>query len=70
MDKDGSGVVNLADLEAVYNTKFHPEVISGRKTHKQVVAEFISQWDTKDKDGNITVAEFEEYYRVRTGRSS
>jgi calcyphosin len=64
LDKDGSGVVTLSDLVAVYSTKFHPEVIAGRKTHEQAVTEFMSQWDTKDKDGIITYDEFVEYYKV------
>ena len=65
LDKDGSGVVTLSDLVSTYNTKFHPEVIAGKKTHEQVVTEFMSQWDTKDKDGIITFDEFVEYYKVR-----
>jgi Ca2+-binding EF-hand superfamily protein len=68
LDKDGSGVVTLSDLVSVYSTKFHPEVIAGKKTHEEAVTEFMSQWDTKDKDGIITVAEFEEYYKARGRR--
>lgn len=65
LDKDGSGEVTLSDLVSVYSTKFHPEVKAGKKTHEQAVTEFMSMWDTKDKDGIITFPEFEEYYRVR-----
>ncbi len=65
MDKDGSGVVTLSDLVCVYNTKFHPDVISGKLTHEQAVTQYMSQWDTVDKDGTITYEEFEEYYKVR-----
>jgi hypothetical protein len=65
LDKDGSGVVTLSDLVGVYKTNFHPAVIAGRMTHEEAVREFMSQWDTKDKDGIITLAELEEYYRVR-----
>ncbi len=68
LDKDGSGVVTLSDLSSVYSTKFHPEVIAGKKTHEEAVAEYISQWDTKDKDGIITFPEFVEYYKVRCGQ--
>jgi len=63
LDKDGSGSVTLSDLVTVYNTRFDPEVISGSKTHEQAVAEFMSQWDTIDKDGVVTLEEFQEYYK-------
>ena len=32
LDRDGSGVVEVNDLEGVYNAKKHPAVIEGRKT--------------------------------------
>ncbi len=32
LDKDGSGVVEVSDLEDVYNAKKHPAVVEGRKT--------------------------------------
>jgi calcyphosin len=34
LDRDGSGVVEVADLVGVYNAKKHPAVIDGRKTEE------------------------------------
>jgi len=33
--------LTIDDLIGVYNAKFHPEVKAGRKTEKQVLAEFL-----------------------------
>jgi Ca2+-binding EF-hand superfamily protein len=32
LDRDGSGVVDLEDLQGVYSAKRHPDVLSGKKT--------------------------------------
>jgi Ca2+-binding EF-hand superfamily protein len=32
LDRDGSGVIEIQDLEGIYNGKKHPAVIEGRKT--------------------------------------
>lgn len=32
LDRDGSGIVEVNDLEGIYNAKKHPAVIEGRKT--------------------------------------
>lgn len=32
LDRDGSGEVEVQDLEGVYNAKKHPAVVDGRKT--------------------------------------
>lgn len=31
-DKDGNGTIEAADLKGIYNTNFHPKVISGEMT--------------------------------------
>lgn len=68
-DKDGNGVVNSTDLKGVYNTKFHPDVISGKKTENEVFIEFLNTFEDHyaarhggERDGEITPEEFEEYY--------
>jgi len=33
LDKDGSGQVTIKDIEIAYDTSFHPDVQSGRKTN-------------------------------------
>lgn len=37
LDRDGSGVVDLHDIEGVYNAKLHPEVKQGHKTEQEVL---------------------------------
>jgi len=61
LDRDGSGVVNMADIEKIYDASQHPDVISGKKTPSQVLREFSQQWD-KSADGTITMEEFIDYY--------
>lgn len=34
LDRDGSGVVEVADLVGVYSGKKHPAVLEGRKTEE------------------------------------
>ena len=54
LDKDGSGVVTIEDVAAAYDTSKHPEVMEGAKTSEEVLKEFMSQWDTLEKDGIVT----------------
>lgn len=63
LDNTGDGRVTLADIEKVYNAREHPEVIAGKKTEKEVLQEFLQQWDKNDGDGIVTPDEFLEYYR-------
>lgn len=37
LDRDGSGVVDMKDIEGVYNAKLHPEVKQGHKTEQEVL---------------------------------
>ena len=32
LDKDGSGVIDIYDIQGIYNAKKHPAVADGRKT--------------------------------------
>lgn len=32
LDRDNSGVIDMRDIEGVYNAKQHPDVKAGRKT--------------------------------------
>lgn len=34
LDRDGSGIIEVADLIGVYNGKKHPAVVEGRKTEE------------------------------------
>lgn len=55
LDKDGSGVIDMDDIVAVYDASKHPEVIARKKTVDQVLREFIDQMDVGcDKDGIVS----------------
>jgi Ca2+-binding EF-hand superfamily protein len=63
VDKDGSGILDAADILDVYDASKHPEVIAGRMTQDQVFREFIDNFDVGgEKDGMVSPQEFENYY--------
>ena len=63
LDKTGDGLVTIEDIKGTYNVEMHPKYISGEMSEKQILTEFMSQWDTLKKDGIVTFDEFVEYYR-------
>lgn len=63
LDADGSGLVTIEDLAMKYDTSMHPEVKAGAMTEEEALKEFLSQWDTIEKDGIVTKDEFLEYYK-------
>ena len=69
IDKDGSGVIDMKDIEETYNAKQHPDVIQGKKTEEEVLMEFLETFEShhnvmmnKPADYSVTMEEFEEYY--------
>eukprot|EP00598_Pedospumella_elongata_P000506 CAMPEP_0184975600 /NCGR_PEP_ID=MMETSP1098-20130426/6811_1 /TAXON_ID=89044 /ORGANISM="Spumella elongata, Strain CCAP 955/1" /LENGTH=563 /DNA_ID=CAMNT_0027498359 /DNA_START=44 /DNA_END=1735 /DNA_ORIENTATION=+ len=62
LDSDHSGVVELNDISAKYNADKHPDVLAGRRSKDDVLREFLDTFDTIDKDGRVTTAEFIKYY--------
>jgi len=67
MDKDGNGVLEIADLKGVYNAKYHPEVLSGKKTEDDILGEFLETFEQhlsmrehRSKDRKVTKEEFIE----------
>ncbi|KAJ9454852.1 Crustacean calcium-binding protein 23 [Diplonema papillatum] len=61
LDKDGSGVVTMNELVDVYDTTKHPQVVTGEKTPREALQDFIEDWD-KNGDDTITQEEFIDYY--------
>ena len=61
MNKDG--LVKLDDVAALYDPSRHPDVASGKKTYDQVFLEYMSAWETQEKDGIVTFEEFVDYYK-------
>jgi Ca2+-binding EF-hand superfamily protein len=68
LDTDRSGVIEIAEVKALYNCKHHPDVKSGKKTEEDVYGEFIETFEmhhgnTKGRrDKRVTREEFLEYY--------
>mmetsp|Transcript_12643 Transcript_12643/g.23060 ORF Transcript_12643/g.23060 Transcript_12643/m.23060 type:complete len:2081 (+) Transcript_12643:183-6425(+) len=63
IDKDGSGVIEAHEVAGSYDASKHPEVISGKKTAKQVLEEFLNTFDVGGiVDGAVTKQEFTNYY--------
>lgn len=62
LDKTGNGIVDVEDLLVNYDVTFHPKFRSGEMSKNDILNEFMAQWDTKQRDGKVTLDEFEEYY--------
>jgi Ca2+-binding EF-hand superfamily protein len=62
LDADKSGFVDIDDITDKYDAKSAPDVISGKKTEKEVLKEFLDTFDQGDKDGKVYPDEFCKYY--------
>nr|XP_023419100.1 calcyphosin isoform X2 [Cavia porcellus] len=62
LDRSGDGVVTVDDLRGVYSGRGHPKVRSGEWTEEEVLCRFLDNFDAHDKDGQVTLAEFQDYY--------
>lgn len=58
LDKSGDGHVTVEDLLGVYDGSYHPKFKAGEMTQRDVLNEFLAQWDATEKDGSVTRAEF------------
>lgn len=62
LDRSGDGVVTLEDLRGVYSGRAHPKVRSGEWTEDDALRRFLDNFDSSEKDGQVTLAEFQDYY--------
>jgi len=62
MDKDGSGIVDVADLQSAYDVSQNPAVQSGKTTPAEAYTTFLNNYD-KSRDGKVTLDEFIEHYQ-------
>jgi len=62
LDRQGDGVVTMADLMDMYDVSENPEVINKRITPEQAIAQFAKVWD-RDANGSIEKHEFVTYYK-------
>jgi Ca2+-binding EF-hand superfamily protein len=63
LDKDRSGYVTVDEIADVYDVSADPDVVSGRKTTNEALRTFLGQWESGEKDGIVTLEEFEDYYK-------
>jgi Ca2+-binding EF-hand superfamily protein len=61
-DKDGNGHIDINDIRGVYDARMHPKVKSGEWTEDQVFAEFLTNFNDRNRDGKIDRGEWNEYY--------
>ena len=55
--------MDFNDIKDTYNSSKHPDVLSGKRTHKEVLLEFLETFDVGGEvDGKVTPQEFENYY--------
>lgn len=62
LDRTGDGVITVEDLAHAFDVSNHLDVMSGSKTQEEAMNEFLALFDTVNKDGKVTLAEFERYY--------
>lgn len=65
LDTDKNKVLTMDELVHRFDSSRHPDVLSGRKTPEDIVADFIAPWDTRldgKRDGKVDQAEFLDYY--------
>ena len=62
LDHDGSGLVDIKDLQAVHNPEKSELVRMGKTTAAAIFANLLTSYD-EDADGKITREEFINYYR-------
>ena len=62
LDADRDGQITIAEIGAKYRAASHPDVVAGHLTEKQVLSAFASVWDSRDRNGIVTFAEFSDYY--------
>eukprot|EP00659_Diplonema_papillatum_P010291 gene10291-15825_t len=62
IDYNKDGVLTVDDLAQFYCPKYHPKVITGEVAEADVLRKFLNCFDSKDKDGIVTYAEFCDYY--------
>jgi Ca2+-binding EF-hand superfamily protein len=72
LDRDESGIIDIKDIESMYNAKQHPDVRCLKKTEQEVLAEFLDTFELHyslvseekgTRDGKVNLKEFLEYYR-------
>lgn len=45
IDKDGNGVLTIADIKGTYDASKHPDVLAGKSTEDEILFEFLDTFD-------------------------
>ena len=54
MDRTGDGLVTIDDLADCYNVRKHVKFINGEKTQRQILLEFLQNFEAADSiDGKV-----------------
>lgn len=62
LDTNKSGFIELADIAVLYNASRHPEVLSSKKTEKQVLREFLDMFEVASRSQQVSLQSFTDYY--------
>jgi len=64
LDRDGSGVITVADVEQTFNVSQNADFLQGKKSKEQIVEDFLTGFEGAkgNRDGKIAWEEFENYY--------
>ena len=56
MDRDGSGKLTISDIASIYDVSMNPEFLEGRKTHDEILGDFLNNFDGArgNNDGVVT----------------
>lgn len=63
MDKNGNGRIDLEDVERLYDTSNHPDMLDGKLSEEEALGDFLAQFDGIEQNGGICESDFVEYYK-------
>lgn len=61
-DKEGTGLIDAAEIRQVYNCSMHPKVVSAEMNEDQVFSLFLKNFNDKNNTGKIDRKEWNDYY--------
>ena len=64
IDRNNSGTITIADIDAIYDVSQNQDFIDGTKTRQEILEEFLNGFDGMrgNNDGTITKQEWNDYY--------
>eukprot|EP00658_Telonema_sp_P-2_P082918 TRINITY_DN8850_c0_g1_i1.p1 TRINITY_DN8850_c0_g1~~TRINITY_DN8850_c0_g1_i1.p1 ORF type:complete len:477 (+),score=96.60 TRINITY_DN8850_c0_g1_i1:70-1500(+) len=62
LDADQSGEIGIAEIQAAFDVRMHPQVLDGSLSRAEALDGFLRAWDA-DGDQKVSRAEFLEYFK-------